>query len=92
MCGIQPKLRGAILPLILVTVIASGCHSGSDDTAGEKQLPAGSGQALNPSGQPRTPEEARIADLQRKSGESAAAQMAKGAKEMQDAKARTGEK
>lgn len=84
-------MRRALLFLIILTLAAVGCQ-GNDSTTDNKPLPNGAGTVTNPSGQPKTPDEANTAALQKKAGESAGSQMAQAAKDMAEAKARTGEK
>jgi len=78
-----------LLPAILLAAFAIGCSGNSAENMPEKQMPAGTGQALNPTGK-LSPEEQKIADERKQAGDAAGRSMAAAAKAMQEAKAKSG--
>ncbi len=81
----------ALLPLTLLVFALLGCNGADKDVATTK-LPEGTGQALNPSGKPLSPEDQKNADLRNQAGQAAGDNMARAAQAMKEAQAKSGGK
>jgi len=78
-----------LLPFVVTAAFLAGCSSGPPDDTNVKP---GSGVALNPSGKPRTSDEAAYAVQMQKAGDAMNADRMKAAQDLKAAMARSGGK
>ena len=71
--GVHARLRN--LTLLSIALLCVGCSSNASDV--DSNVKAGSGQVMNPTGKPQTPEEAAYAAKMQQTGNAMNAEMQK---------------